>query len=158
LIEENVKIFAGSYLEESKVQKNASVGPMARLRPGTDLGQETKVGNFVEIKKSVLARGAKVSHLSYIGDAEIGENSNIGCGFITCNYDGVNKHKTKIGSNTFVGSDCQAVAPIEIGNDAFVAAGSTITKSIPNGGFAIARTQQVTKEGKAKNFLKPKKA
>jgi len=131
---------------------------MARLRPGTDLGQETKVGNFVEIKKSVLARGAKVSHLSYIGDAEIGENSNIGCGFITCNYDGVNKHKTKIGSNTFVGSDCQAVAPIEIGNDAFVAAGSTITKSIPNGGFAIARTQQVTKEGKAKNFLKPKKA
>ena len=158
LIEENVKIFAGSYLEESKVQKNASVGPMARLRPGTDLGQETKVGNFVEIKKSVLARGAKVSHLSYIGDAEIGENSNIGCGFITCNYDGVNKHKTKIGSNTFVGSDCQAVAPIEIGNDAFVAAGSTITKSIPNGGFAIARSQQVTKEGKAKNFLKPKKA
>ncbi len=122
-----------------------------------DIGPDAKVGNFVEVKKSKLSRGVKVSHLSYIGDAEIGENSNIGCGFITCNYDGANKHKTKIGSNTFIGSDCQAVAPIEIGNDAFVAAGSTITKNIPDGGFGIARSQQTTKEGSAKRFLKSKK-
>lgn len=157
LIEEGAEILAASYLEEARVGKDASIGPMARLRPGTDIGQDAKIGNFVEVKKAILHRGAKVSHLSYIGDAEIGENSNIGCGFITCNYDGANKHKTKIGSNTFIGSDCHAIAPIEIGNDAFVAAGSTITKSVPDGGFAIARSQQVTKEGAAKRFLKTKK-
>ena len=152
------EILSSSYLEEATVAEEATIGPMARLRPGAEIGPEAKVGNFVEVKKSKLARGAKVSHLSYIGDAEIGENSNIGCGFITCNYDGANKHKTKIGSNTFIGSDCQAVAPIEIGNDAFVAAGSTLTKSIPDGAFGIARSQQVTKEGAAKKFLKTKKA
>lgn len=156
-INDNADILAGSYLEEALVGEQASIGPMARLRPGTDIGPEAKIGNFVEIKKSKLARGAKVSHLSYIGDAEIGENSNIGCGFITCNYDGANKHKTKIGSNTFIGSDCQVIAPLEIGNDAFVAAGSTITKNIPDGAFGIARSNQVTKEGAAKRFLKTKK-
>jgi bifunctional UDP-N-acetylglucosamine pyrophosphorylase/glucosamine-1-phosphate N-acetyltransferase len=154
---EGAEILASSYLEGAKVHAEATIGPMARLRPGADIGPAAKIGNFVEVKKSILAKGAKVSHLSYIGDAEIGENTNIGCGFITCNYDGVNKHKTKIGSNTFIGSDCQAVAPIEIGNDAFVAAGSTITKNVPDGGFAIARSQQATKEGAAKRFLKSKK-
>jgi bifunctional UDP-N-acetylglucosamine pyrophosphorylase/glucosamine-1-phosphate N-acetyltransferase len=144
-------------LDDAIVLENATIGPMARLRPGTEIGPDAKIGNFVEVKKSKLARGAKVSHLSYIGDAEIGEDTNIGCGFITCNYDGANKHKTKIGSNTFIGSDCQVIAPIEIGNDAFVAAGSTITKSIPDGGFGIGRSQQVTKEGAAKKFLKSKK-
>ncbi len=158
VIMENAEILSGSYLEEAQVHPDATVGPMARLRPGADIGPEAKIGNFVEVKKSKLGKGAKVSHLSYIGDAEIGENSNIGCGFITCNYDGANKHKTKIGSNTFIGSDCQAIAPIEIGNDAFVAAGSTISKNVPDGGFAIARSQQVTKEGAAKRFLKTKKA
>ncbi len=158
IIEDGAEILASSYLENAIVRKDASIGPMARLRTGTDIGQDVKIGNFVEVKNSILHRAAKVSHLSYIGDAEIGENSNIGCGFITCNYDGANKHKTKIGSNTFIGSDCHAIAPIEIGNDAFVAAGSTITKSVPNGGFAIARTQQVTKEGAAKRFLKTKKS
>lgn len=157
VISDNAEILAGSYLEEAKVHSEATIGPMARLRPGADIGPEAKIGNFVEVKKSKLGKGAKVSHLSYIGDAEIGENSNIGCGFITCNYDGANKHKTKIGSNTFIGSDCQAIAPIEIGNDAFVAAGSTISKNVPDGGFAIARSQQVTKEGAAKRFLKTKK-
>src|SRR5690606_41935841 len=122
------------------------------------IGTESKIGNFVEIKKSKLDRGVKVSHLTYVGDAEIGENSNIGCGFITCNYDGVNKHKTKIGKNVFIGSDVQVVAPIEIGNDSFVAAGSTITKSIPEGSFGIARSVQVTKEGAAKKFIKTKKS
>ena len=157
IIKSGAEILASSYLEEAIVHDGATIGPMARLRPGADIGPEAKIGNFVEVKKSKLSRGAKVSHLSYIGDAEIGENSNIGCGFITCNYDGANKHKTKIGSNTFIGSDCQAVAPIEIGNDAFVAAGSTITKNIPDGGFGIARSQQTTKEGAAKRFLKSKK-
>lgn len=156
-IANGAEILASSYLEEATVGPEATIGPMARLRPGADIGPDAKIGNFVEVKKSKLARGAKVSHLSYIGDAEIGENTNIGCGFITCNYDGANKHKTKIGSNTFIGSDCQVVAPIEIGNDAFVAAGSTITRSIPDGGFGIARSQQITKEGAAKKFLKTKK-
>ena len=156
-ISDNAEILAGSYLEGAVVLENASIGPMARLRPGTEIGPDAKIGNFVEVKKSKLARGAKVSHLSYIGDAEIGENSNIGCGFITCNYDGANKHKTIIGSNTFIGSDCQVIAPIEIGNDAFIAAGSTITKDIPSGAFGIARSPQVIKEGSAKKFLKTKK-
>lgn len=158
IVHNNAEILAHSYLEEAVVHEDATIGPMARLRPGADIGPESKIGNFVEVKKSKLAKGVKVSHLSYVGDAEIGENSNIGCGFITCNYDGANKHKTKIGSNTFIGSDCQMIAPIEIGNDAFVAAGSTITKSIPDGGFGIARSQQVTKEGAAKKFLKTKKS
>lgn len=156
-VNSNAEILAHSYLEEALVHEDATIGPMARLRPGADIGPEAKIGNFVEVKKSKLAKGAKVSHLSYVGDAEIGENTNIGCGFITCNYDGVNKHKTKIGSNTFIGSDCQMVAPISIGNDAFVAAGSTITKDVPDGGFGIARSTQVTKEGAAKRFLKTKK-
>jgi len=151
------EILAHSYLEDALVHEEVTIGPMARLRPGADIGAESKIGNFVEVKKSKLAKGVKVSHLSYVGDAEIGENTNIGCGFITCNYDGVNKHKTKIGSNTFIGSDCQMVAPIEIGNDAFVAAGSTITKNVPDGAFGIARGQQVTKDGAAKKFLKRKK-
>jgi len=138
------------------VRQKAHVGPFARLRPDSDIGASAKVGNFVEVKKSKLSAGAKVSHLSYVGDAEIGENSNIGCGFITCNYDGVNKHKTKIGKNTFVGSDVQAIAPIEIGDNAFVAAGSTITKNVPSGGFAVARSNQTTKEGMAHRFLKTK--
>ena len=158
IVEAEAKILANSYLEEAKVGPKADIGPMARLRPGTEIGTKAKIGNFVEIKKSKLAAGAKVSHLSYVGDAEIGENSNIGCGFITCNYDGANKHKTKIGSNTFVGSDVQMIAPIEIGDNAFVAAGSTITKSVPSEGFAIARSQQTTKEGMAKKFLKTKKS
>jgi bifunctional UDP-N-acetylglucosamine pyrophosphorylase/glucosamine-1-phosphate N-acetyltransferase len=156
IVHNNSQILAHSYLDEAIVYENATIGPMARLRPGADIGAESKIGNFVEVKKSKLAKGVKVSHLSYVGDAEIGENTNIGCGFITCNYDGVNKHKTKIGSNAFIGSDCQMVAPIEIGNDAFVAAGSTITKNVPDGGFGISRAQQVTKEGAAKRFLKRK--
>lgn len=151
------QILANSYLEDALVHQHVTIGPMARLRPGADIGSESKIGNFVEVKKSKLAKGVKVSHLSYVGDAEIGEDTNIGCGFVTCNYDGVQKHKTKIGSNTFIGSDCQVVAPIEIGNDVFIAAGSTITKNVPDQAFGIARSQQVTKEGIAKRFLKTKK-
>jgi bifunctional UDP-N-acetylglucosamine pyrophosphorylase/glucosamine-1-phosphate N-acetyltransferase len=157
-IQNDSEILAHSYLEEALVHEDVTIGPMARLRPGADIGSQSKIGNFVEVKKSKLERGVKVSHLSYVGDAEIGENSNIGCGFISCNYDGVNKHKTKIGKNTFIGSDCQMVAPISVGDDAFVAAGSTITKDVPSGAFAISRAQQMTKEGAAKRFLKTKKS
>jgi bifunctional UDP-N-acetylglucosamine pyrophosphorylase / glucosamine-1-phosphate N-acetyltransferase len=150
-------ILANSYLEEAIVFENASIGPMARLRPGTEVGEYAKIGNFVEVKKSKLGSGVKISHLSYVGDAEIGENTNIGCGFITCNYDGLKKHKTKIGKNTFIGSSCQMIAPIQIGNEVFIAAGSTITKDVPDGSFGIARSQQTTKEGMAGRFLKTKK-
>ena len=156
-VEDGAQILAYSHLEKAIVRAGAHIGPYARLRPDSDIGAHSKIGNFVEIKKSRLAAGVKVSHLSYVGDAEIGEESNIGCGFITCNYDGRDKHKTKIGSHVFIGSDVQVIAPIEIGNSSFVAAGSTVTKDVPSEGFAIARSQQTTKEGMARKFLKSKK-
>lgn len=157
IIENNVEVLAHSYIEDAHIHSQASIGPMARIRPQTIIGNKAKVGNFVEIKKSHLKDGAKVSHLSYVGDAEIGEDTNIGCGFITCNYDGANKHRTVIGRNSFIGSDCQVIAPIEIGDSAFIAAGSTITKSIPSGAFAVARGQLMIKEGAASRFIKTKK-
>lgn len=150
----NAEIKAFSYLEDCLVHPKASIGPYARLRPGADIGSESKIGNFVEIKKSKLHEGVKVSHLSYVGDAEIGAQSNIGCGFITCNYDGKNKHKTEIGKDCFIGSDTQVVAPLKIGDGSYVASGSTINQDLPAGSFAIARAKQVTKEGMAKRFLK----
>lgn len=155
-IADNAKVLAYSILESAKLHQKAHAGPFARLRPGADIGPEAKIGNFVEIKKAVLDRGVKVSHLSYVGDAFIGEETNIGCGFITCNYDGVHKHVTKIGKNCFIGSDSQTVAPVEIGDDCFVASSSTITKNMADGSFAISRGQQTTKEGMAKKFIKTK--
>jgi bifunctional UDP-N-acetylglucosamine pyrophosphorylase/glucosamine-1-phosphate N-acetyltransferase len=157
VIEDAAEVLAYSHLDEVTVRTGALVGPFARLRPETEVGAGAKVGNFVETKKARLAAGVKISHLSYVGDADIGENTNIGCGFITCNYDGVNKHHTVIGKNVFVGSDVQAVAPLEIGDNSFVAAGSTVTKNVPADGFAIARSPQVTKEGMAHKFRKVKK-
>ncbi|HLE11237.1 MAG: UDP-N-acetylglucosamine diphosphorylase/glucosamine-1-phosphate N-acetyltransferase [Bdellovibrionales bacterium RIFOXYD12_FULL_39_22] len=156
-IANGVKIKPYSVLEDSIIESEAAIGPFAHLRPGANIGSEAKVGNFVEIKKSKLEHGTKVSHLSYVGDAEIGENSNIGCGFITCNYDGVNKHVTKIGKNCFIGSDSQTVAPVEIGDNCFVASGSTITSPMKDGAFAISRGKQITKDGMASRFLKGKK-
>ena len=156
IVDDGARVLAYSILEGARLHNKAAAGPFARLRPGADIGPEAKIGNFVEIKKSVLDRGVKVSHLSYVGDAFIGEETNIGCGFITCNYDGANKHITKIGKNCFIGSDSQSVAPVEIGDDCFVASSSTITKNMPNGSFAISRGQQVTKEDMAKKFIKKK--
>lgn len=155
-VSDNARVLAYSILEGAKLHGSAHAGPFARLRPGADIGPEAKIGNFVEIKKAVLERGAKVSHLSYIGDAFIGEETNIGCGFITCNYDGANKHITRIGKNCFIGSDSQTVAPIEIGDNCFVASATTVTKNMPEGSFAISRGQQTTKEGMAKKFIKVK--
>jgi bifunctional UDP-N-acetylglucosamine pyrophosphorylase/glucosamine-1-phosphate N-acetyltransferase len=157
IVDNEARVLAYSVLEGAHLHTKAQAGPYARLRPGADIGPEAKIGNFVEIKKSVLAKGVKVSHLSYVGDAFIGEETNIGCGFITCNYDGEKKHITKIGKNCFIGSDSQAVAPLEIGDNCFVASGSTINKNMPDSSFAISRGQQVTKEGMAKKFIKTKK-
>lgn len=156
IVENGVNILAHSYLEDAIIRQKADIGPFARVRPGSDVGEKSKIGNFVELKKAKLEKGVKISHLSYVGDAFIGEESNIGCGFITCNYDGVNKHVTKIGKNTFIGSDCQAIAPISIGDNAFVAAGTTITKDVPSEGFAIARAMIAVKENMAKRFIKKK--
>ncbi len=156
IVESGARVLAYSVLEEATLRSKSQAGPFARLRPGADLGPESKIGNFVEIKKAVLDKGVKVSHLSYVGDAFVGEETNIGCGFITCNYDGAKKHITKIGKNCFIGSDVQTIAPVEIGDDCFVAAASTVTHDIPNGGFAISRGKQVTKEGMAHKFIKKK--
>ena len=155
-LEAGVTLKAYSHLEGAVLRKSSVVGPYARMRAGADIGSESKIGNFVEIKKSKLESGVKISHLSYVGDAEIGSGTNIGCGFITCNYDGVNKHKTIIGKNSFIGSDSQTVAPVNIGDNCFVASSSTVTNDMKEGSFAISRGKQVTKEGMAKRFLKSK--
>ena len=129
-------------VEQSRIGDGASVGPFAHLRPGSMIGRNAKIGNFVEIKKSVIGEGSKASHLSYLGDADIGSNVNIGAGTITCNYDGKNKSRTRIGSGVFVGSDSQLVAPVTIGKGAYVAAGATITRDVPAGSLAISRAEQ----------------
>lgn len=142
ILGDGVIIKDNTLIEESRIRKGASVGPFAHLRPGSDIGSNAKIGNFVEVKKSTIGDGSKASHLSYIGDAEIGRDVNIGAGTITCNYDGKNKFKTKIGSGVFIGSDSQLVAPVTIGKNAYVAAGATITRNVPAGGLAIARVRQ----------------
>jgi bifunctional UDP-N-acetylglucosamine pyrophosphorylase/glucosamine-1-phosphate N-acetyltransferase len=153
-----VKIGAGvtihgfSHLEDAIVGDRCDVGPYARLRPGTELREKAKVGNFVEIKKAVVEAGAKVNHLSYIGDARIGAGANIGAGTITCNYDGYSKFVTDIGENAFIGSNSSLVAPITIGNGAYVASGSVVTESVPDDALAFGRARQTTLPGKAKQL------
>jgi bifunctional UDP-N-acetylglucosamine pyrophosphorylase/glucosamine-1-phosphate N-acetyltransferase len=147
-----------SVITESQIGDDVQVGPFAHLRPGTRLDNSVKVGNFVEIKKSRLREGVKASHLSYLGDADIGENSNIGAGTITCNYDGVDKHPTTLGKNVFIGSDSQLVAPVKLGDNAYVGAGSTITKDVPAGALAVGRGRQFNKEGWVKKKTGKKKS
>ncbi len=149
-IASGVTIHAFSHIEGATVATGASVGPFARLRPGADLQQKAKVGNFCEVKKAVIGPGAKVNHLTYIGDATIGAGANIGAGTITCNYDGYNKHLTQIGAGAFIGSNSALVAPVSIGRDAYVASGSVITENVPDDGLAFGRTRQETKPGRAK--------
>ncbi|BCN94433.1 bifunctional protein GlmU [Thiomicrorhabdus immobilis] len=158
---ENVKIGANCFLKDVKVADNSVIhpfshledciigcdciiGPYARLRPGTQLGNAAKIGNFVETKKAIIGEGSKVNHLSYIGDTQMGRDVNIGAGTITCNYDGVNKHKTMIGDRVFVGSDSQLVAPVTIGDDATIGAGSTVTKDAPESQLTLSRSKQLT--------------
>ncbi|MBX5320169.1 bifunctional UDP-N-acetylglucosamine diphosphorylase/glucosamine-1-phosphate N-acetyltransferase GlmU [Staphylococcus caprae] len=136
-----------SIINDSIVGEKTKVGPFAQLRPGSNLGADVKVGNFVEVKKASLKDGAKVSHLSYIGDAEIGERTNIGCGSITVNYDGVNKFKTIVGKEAFIGCNTNLIAPVTVGDHTLIAAGSTITDDIPEDSLALARARQVNKEG-----------
>ena len=153
VIEENVEIKDNTLIEDSFVGAGSSIGPMAHLRPGSHLAGDNKVGNFVELKKTAMGKGSKASHLTYLGDAELGENVNIGCGTITCNYDGFNKYKTIIGNNVFVGSDTQFVAPVTVGDNVLIAAGSTITKNINSNYLAISRTPQVNIENKGKEII-----
>ena len=141
-IEDNVKIKANTMVDSSIIRSGAIVGPFARVRPDCDIKEGAVIGNFVETKKTILGKGSKASHLTYLGDSEIGENCNIGAGVITCNYDGVNKHKTTIGDNAFIGSDSQLIAPITIGIGAFVGAGSTISKDVPSQQLAVSRAKQ----------------
>jgi bifunctional UDP-N-acetylglucosamine pyrophosphorylase/glucosamine-1-phosphate N-acetyltransferase len=157
-LRDNVVVKDNTLIETSIVGKCASVGPFAHLRPGSNVGQNAKVGNFVEIKKSRLGSGVKASHLSYLGDAQIGSDVNIGAGTITCNYDGKNKFQTTIEPGVFIGSDSQLVAPVKIGKGAYVAAGATITKNVPSGALAISRTRQKNLESWASNNKKIKKS
>lgn len=136
-----------SIINEATIADEVTIGPFAQLRPGADLGHKVKVGNFVEVKKSVVKEGAKLPHLSYIGDAEIGARTNFGCGSITVNYDGVNKFKTIIGNDSFIGCNTNLVAPVTLGDRSFIAAGSTITDNVPEDSLALARSKQTTKEG-----------
>ena len=146
-IADSVQIKAGSYLESSKVATKAQIGPYAHLRPGTEIGQEAHVGNFVEMKKTKFGARSKANHLTYLGDAEVGADTNIGCGTITCNYAvDRKKYRTKIGDNVFVGSDCQFVAPVTVGDHSVIASGSTITTDVPQKALAIARARQINKE------------
>ena len=142
-IQNNIKIFSFSHLENVKIENNVSVGPYARIRPGTILKSGSRVGNFVEVKKSTIGKGSKVNHLSYIGDAYLGKKVNIGAGTITCNYDGVKKSKTNIKDKVFIGSNSSLVAPVTINENSIVGAGSVITKNVRKKSLALTRSSQV---------------
>ena len=148
-VESGAEIRAFCHLEGCHISRGATVGPFARLRTGAELAEDVHVGNFVEIKNAILDEGVKVGHLTYIGDADVGEFTNIGAGTVTCNYDGVMKHRTKIGKNAFIGSDTMLVAPVTVGDNAMTASGSVITENVPAEALALARARQITKRGLA---------
>lgn len=152
-----VKMKPGTVCEDSVLQDRVTIGPYAHLRPGSEVGEKTKIGNFVELKKTSVGKGTAISHLSYVGDALVGDGVNIGCGFVTCNYDGrvidgQRKHQTVIEDECFIGSDCQTVAPVRLRKGSYVASGSTITQDVPSEALAIARSRQVNKEGYARRL------
>ena len=151
-IQNNVKIFSFSHLENVKIENNVRVGPYARLRPGTFLKSGSRVGNFVEVKKSTIGKESKVNHLSYIGDSQLGRAVNIGAGTITCNYDGIKKNKTKIKNNVFIGSNSSLVAPVTIDKNSTVGAGSVITKNVKKNSLALTRATQI----EVKNYKRKK--
>ncbi len=152
LVEDEVLIHANCHFEGAHLRRGAEVGPFARLRPGADLGEKSKIGNFVEVKNTVMGSGAKANHLAYLGDAQVGARANIGAGTIFCNYDGFFKHKTEIGEGAFVGSNSSLVAPVKIGSGAFVGSGSVITKDVPPDSLALERSTQDVREGWAAKF------
>ena len=147
VVEDDAVIHAFSHLAGAHVGKGALVGPFARLRPGTRLGEGARIGNFVEVKEAVIEAGAKANHLTYIGDARVGANANVGAGTITCNYDGAAKHRTEIGKGAFIGSNSALVAPVKIGDGAYIGSGSVITGDVPADALALGRARQVVKEG-----------
>ena len=149
----NAVIHPNTHIEDAKIGSNCEIGPFARVRPATELENKVKLGNFVEVKKSSIAAGSKVNHLSYIGDANIGTNTNIGAGTICCNYDGANKHQTIIGDNVFIGSDTQLVAPVKVADGATIGAGSTITRDAPADQLTLSRCKQTSIE----NWQRPSK-
>ena len=151
-IQNNVKIFSFSHLENVRIENNVKVGPYARIRPGTILEAGSRIGNFVEIKKSTVKKNSKVNHLSYIGDTSIGKNVNIGAGTITCNYDGLKKNKTKIKDNVFIGSNSSLVAPVTINEKSIIGAGSVITKNVNKKSLALTRSHQI----EIKNYKRKK--
>jgi bifunctional UDP-N-acetylglucosamine pyrophosphorylase/glucosamine-1-phosphate N-acetyltransferase len=147
VIEDDTTIQANTFIEDSHIGQSCIVGPYSRFRPNTRLAKNARTGNFVEIKNSTLGEGSKANHLAYVGDSTVGKNVNIGAGVITCNYDGVNKHKTNIGDGAFIGTNSALVAPVNIGKDAYIAAGSTINRDAPPGHLSIARARQTTIKG-----------
>ncbi|MDE2379160.1 bifunctional UDP-N-acetylglucosamine diphosphorylase/glucosamine-1-phosphate N-acetyltransferase GlmU [Bradyrhizobium sp.] len=155
-IADGAVIHSFSHIVQTAIGRNASVGPYARLRPGTSLGDGARIGNFVETKAATLEAGVKVNHLSYIGDATVGANSNIGAGTITCNYDGFSKHKTTIGKGAFVGTNSSLVAPVKIGDGAYIGSGSVITRDVPDDAMALERSQQTIREGGAARYREMK--
>lgn len=160
-VESGATIRAFSHLEGAHVSRGSVVGPYARLRPGAELAEDVRVGNFVEIKNAQLGEGAKVNHLSYVGDADVGARANLGAGTVTCNYDGVFKHRTTIGQGAFIGSSTMLVAPVTVGADALTGSGSVITRDVPDGALALGRADQVTKPGlgaKLMDMLRARKA
>jgi bifunctional UDP-N-acetylglucosamine pyrophosphorylase/glucosamine-1-phosphate N-acetyltransferase len=158
VVEDGAVIHSFSHLEGARLSSGAAVGPFSRLRPGAQIGSKAKVGNFVEIKNTELGAGAKVSHLTYLGDASIGAEANIGAGTITCNYDGFSKYRTVIGEGAFIGSNSSLVAPINIGKGAFVGSGSVITDDIPDDALGLGRGRQTVKEGWAIEFREKSQA
>ncbi len=151
-IADGAVIHSFSHIVQTSIGKKASVGPYARLRPGTSLGEGVRIGNFVETKASTIEAGAKVNHLSYVGDAHVGANANIGAGTITCNYDGFSKHKTEIGAGAFIGTNSSLVAPVKIGKGAYIGSGSVITRDVPDDAMAVERGQQTNREDGAKRY------
>jgi bifunctional UDP-N-acetylglucosamine pyrophosphorylase/glucosamine-1-phosphate N-acetyltransferase len=151
-IEDGAVIHSFSHIAGAHIGKGVSVGPFARLRPGTRLGEGARIGNFVEVKEAVIEAGAKANHLTYLGDASVGANANIGAGTITCNYDGAAKHRTEIGRDAFIGSNSALVAPVKIGNGAYVGSGSVITQDVPDDALALGRSRQATKKDWAKRL------
>jgi bifunctional UDP-N-acetylglucosamine pyrophosphorylase/glucosamine-1-phosphate N-acetyltransferase len=155
-VDDGATIRSFSHLDGAHVGKGARVGPFARLRPGADLGTDVHIGNFVEVKAATIEAGAKANHLAYIGDARVGADANIGAGTITCNYDGVNKHRTDIGAGAFIGSNSALVAPVKIGDGAYIGSGSVITKNVPADALALERAEQTIKPGWAKRLRERK--
>jgi bifunctional UDP-N-acetylglucosamine pyrophosphorylase/glucosamine-1-phosphate N-acetyltransferase len=155
-IGDDVQIFANCVLEDGVIGSRSRIGPFARIRPETELAEQVHIGNFVEIKKSRIATGSKVNHLSYIGDTHMGAHVNVGAGTITCNYDGANKHLTEIGNDVFIGSDTQFIAPVRVGDGATIGAGSTITRDVPANELTFSRSPQQTRTGWKRPVKKPR--